>query len=328
MLRRARLAAFSTDGPRSSMAFFCAPIGADSASIPTASRTDGWFSQKIFYFHVPVAEASFLVFVVAAFFGDPVPDDARPRATTPSRASRWRSRSLFVMLTMVTGDLWTKASWGVWWEWEPRLTTYFIMTLLVIAYFVLRNSVEDEERRAVYAAVFGIIAFIDAPISFFITRSSRVDPPGRVRWRRGLGLEPPMLVTFIVAQIGMLMIGYAIYQLRLREEERQGAHRSAQDRNRRVATMTDIVLDRRAAGAVRDRRVRAPLGRARRLRRHGVQPPAPHSRRRSPSLEESLERRRTRRRRCYVATELAVISVLVRHRRSTSPRRCSTPTSS
>ena len=84
---------------------------------------------------------------------------------------------LFVVLTLITGDLWTKASWGVWWEWEPRLTTYFIMTLLMIAYFVLRNSLEDEERRAVYAAVFGIIALIDAPISFFITRVIPSDHP-------------------------------------------------------------------------------------------------------------------------------------------------------
>ena len=53
---------------------------------------------------------------------------------------------------------------------EPRLTTYLIMALLVVAYFVLRNAVSDEERRASYAAVFCIIAWIDAPISFFITR--------------------------------------------------------------------------------------------------------------------------------------------------------------
>jgi heme exporter protein C len=119
----------------------------------------------------------------------------------------------FVTLTMITGILWTKAAWGVWWDWEPRLTTYFILTLLVVAYFVLRNAVEDEERRALYAAAFCILAFVDVPISFFITR---LIPSNHPVIERG-GLEGPMLVTFIVAQIGMIALGYAIYQLRMGE---------------------------------------------------------------------------------------------------------------
>jgi heme exporter protein C len=89
------------------------------------------------------------------------------------------------------------------------------MTLLVVAYFVLRNSVEDEERRALYAAAFSILAFIDAPISFFITR---LIPSTHPVIERG-GLQPPMLITFIVAQIGMLFVGYAIYRLRMGEME-------------------------------------------------------------------------------------------------------------
>jgi heme exporter protein C len=101
----------------------------------------------------------------------------------------------------------------VWWDWEPRLTTYFILTLLVVAYFVLRNAVEDEERRALYAAAFCILAFVDVPISFFITR---LIPSNHPVIERG-GLEGPMLVTFIVAQIGMIALGYAIYQLRMGE---------------------------------------------------------------------------------------------------------------
>ena len=175
------------------------------------------FAQKIFYFHVPVAEASFLVFFFTAFYGirflmkkDKVFDTKAKVATEVTL--------MFVILTMATGILWTKAEWGVWWVWEPRLTTYFIMTLLVIAYFVLRSSIEDEERRATYAAVFGIIAFIDAPISFSITRWYRSVHPVVFAGGEGSGLEPPMLVTFIIAQIGMLMLGYAIYQLRMREE--------------------------------------------------------------------------------------------------------------
>lgn len=173
-----------------------------------------WFSQKIFYFHVPVAEASFLVFAVAAFFAIRFLMTRRKDFDTRSRIAM-EVTLLFVVLTMITGDLWTRASWGVWWQWEPRLTTYFIMTLLVIAYFVLRNSVEDEERRAVYAAVFCIIAFIDAPISFLITRLIPSDHP--VVFQEG-GLNASQLIPFIIGQIGMLMIGYAIYTMRMHEE--------------------------------------------------------------------------------------------------------------
>jgi heme exporter protein C len=173
-----------------------------------------WFSQKIFYFHVPVAEASFLVFGVAAFFAIRFLMTRRRDFDTKSRIAM-ETTLLFVILTMVTGDLWTRASWGVWWQWEPRLTTYFIMTLLVIAYFVLRNSVEDEERRAVYASAFCIIAFIDAPISFLITRLIPSDHP--VVFTEG-GLDPTQLIPFIIGQIGMLMIGYAIYTMRMHEE--------------------------------------------------------------------------------------------------------------
>ncbi|MRS12766.1 MAG: hypothetical protein EG823_06815 [Actinobacteria bacterium] len=170
------------------------------------------WGQKIFYFHVPVAEISFLVFALAAFYGIRFIMTRKREFDTRARISMEVTLT-FVSLTMMTGILWTRAAWGVWWEWEPRLTTYFIMTLLVIGYFVLRNAVEDEERRALYAAAFSILAFIDAPISFFITR---LIPSNHPVIERG-GLEPPMLVSFIVAQIGMILLGYAIYQLRMGE---------------------------------------------------------------------------------------------------------------
>lgn len=170
------------------------------------------WGQKIFYFHVPVAEISFLVFGFAAFYSLRFIMTRKREYDTKARISM-EVTLLFVTLTMATGILWTKAAWGVWWDWEPRLTTYFIMTLLVVAYFVLRNAVADEERRALYAAAFAILGFIDAPISFFITR---LIPSNHPVIERG-GLEGPMLVSFIVAQIGMLALGYAVYQLRMGE---------------------------------------------------------------------------------------------------------------
>jgi heme exporter protein C len=172
-----------------------------------------WLSQKIFYFHVPVAEASFLVLLISAFFGGRFLMTRKREYDTKSRVAM-ETALVFVTLTMVTGILWTRASWGVWWDWEPRLTTYFIMTLMMIGYFVLRNSVEDEERRAVYAGVFAILAAINAPISFAITRLVPSSHPVVFQ----PGMDTSNLIPFIVAQVGMLLVGYAIYIMRMSEE--------------------------------------------------------------------------------------------------------------
>lgn len=172
-----------------------------------------WFSQKIFYFHVPVAEASFLVLLISAFFAVRFLMTKRAEFDTKSRVAM-ETALIFVVLTMLTGILWTRASWGVWWEWEPRLTTYFIMLLMMIAYFVLRSSVEEEERRAVYAAVFCIIVAINAPISFFITRIIPSSHP--VVFQSGMASSN--LLPFIIGQLGMLMIGYGVYAARMNEE--------------------------------------------------------------------------------------------------------------
>jgi heme exporter protein C len=212
------LAALIGGGLLTTAAFFMAWFYAPFSLTGSGEAID--FAQKIFYFHVPVAEASFLVFGFAAYYAIRFLMSRDRMYDTKSRISM-EVTLLFVLLTMATGVLWTRAEWNTWWQWEPRLTTYFIMTLLVIGYFVLRNSVEDEERRATYGAVFAIIAFIDAPISFFITRwasSTQQNHPIVFGGGPGSGLEPPMLITFIVAQIGMLLFAYAIFQIRMREE--------------------------------------------------------------------------------------------------------------
>ena len=171
------------------------------------------WGQKIFYFHVPIAVGSFLIFLIAAYFAVRFLLTKNHEYDTRSRIAMEVS-FLFIMLTMGTGILWTKAAWGVWWQWEPRLTTYAILTLLTVAYFVLRSTVEDAERRAVYAAAFCILAAIDVPISFGITR---VLPSTHPVIQSG-GLPGPLLATFLVSMFGMMMVAYVFYELRLREE--------------------------------------------------------------------------------------------------------------
>ncbi|MCL2503809.1 MAG: cytochrome c biogenesis protein [Coriobacteriia bacterium] len=173
-------------------------------------------SQKIFFFHVPVAISSFLVILFAAYYSirflmtRDKGFDIKARVATEVTL-------MLVVLTLITGDLWTRYEWDAWWVWEPRLTTYFILTLLVAGYFVLRNSVEDEERRAVYAAVFCIIAAVDAPISFMITRlvPTKMHP---VVLRSGGGLTGIQLLAFLLGMFGMLMIAWVVFKLRERQE--------------------------------------------------------------------------------------------------------------
>jgi len=173
-----------------------------------------WFAQKIYYFHAPVAWSSFVIFTIAAFFGAMFLVKKEKKYDTHSRLAA-ETALVFTTATMITGVLWTRASWGVWWDWEPRITTYFILLILMVAYFVLRNSIADDERRATYAAVFAIIAWIDVPISWMITRLIPSNHPVVLK----SGMDITNLIPFLIAMLGMMGVGYAIYTLRAAEED-------------------------------------------------------------------------------------------------------------
>ena len=175
-------------------------------------------SQKIFYFHMPVAIVSFVALVFAAYYAVRFLMTREQRFDTCSRVAMEISL-LFVVFTMITGDLWTRFEWGVWWTWEPRLTTYLILMLIVIAYFVMRNAVDDPERRAVYLSVISIIALVDVPICFMITRliPSSIHP---VVAREG-GMAPDMAATVVVVMIGMMLVAFGLYRLRFRQARLQ-----------------------------------------------------------------------------------------------------------
>lgn len=211
------------------MAFlYAAPVNGAALSVPelvgdTMITNQQLISQKIFYFHMPVAIVSFVALAFAAYYGVRFLMTREQRFDTCSRVAM-EIALLFVILTMITGDLWTRFEWGVWWTWEPRLTTYLILMLVVIAYFVLRNSVDDPERRAAYASVLSVIALIDVPICFMITRliPSSIHP---VVAREG-GMAPDMAMTVAVIMVGMMLVAFALYRLRFRQarlEERMQA---------------------------------------------------------------------------------------------------------
>ena len=172
-------------------------------------------SQKIFYFHVPVAIVSFAALTLGAWYSVRYLRTRHTRHDTYARTAM-EVGLVFITMTMITGDLWTRFEWGVWWVWEPRLTTYLVLMLLTIAYFILRTSIDAPERRSNIAAVFSIITFIDAPLCLLITRlvPSSIHP---VIFRTDSGLPPAMLIPFLLALFGMLLIGWGLYRVRTRQ---------------------------------------------------------------------------------------------------------------
>jgi len=134
------------------------------------------FSQRIFYFHVPTWWIGFLAFVVAA--GAAV-------LYLITGHERWDVVGLssveigvtFTTMGLVTGSIWAKPTWNTWWTWDPRLTTAAIGWLLYLGYLMLRGAIDNPERRARFAAVFAIIAFLSVPINFMAIRWWRTIHP-------------------------------------------------------------------------------------------------------------------------------------------------------
>ena len=177
------------------LGFWWAPVDASSMG----------FSQKIFYYPAPIAETALVAFGVAF---------VAAIAYLRSGDLKWDRLSyvsvrlglLFSILVMLTGMIWGKAAWDTWWAWEPRLTTFLLVCFLYTAYWVLRSVVDEEQRRATYAAVFAIIAFIDVPITFFATRFLPEGLHPVVIQAGDSGMESSMLVSFLISMLGMTLL--------------------------------------------------------------------------------------------------------------------------
>jgi len=97
-------------------------------------------------------------------------------------------------LALVSGSIWGRAAWNVWWTWDPRLTTTLIMWFVYAGYLVLRGAGMAGERRAMVCAVLGVVAFLDVPLVFYSARIWRSVHPA-VLASQGGGMEPEMWHT-------------------------------------------------------------------------------------------------------------------------------------
>lgn len=166
--------------------------------------------QKIFYIHLPLSWwalfSFFLLFLTSIL-------------TLARRDGKWEGLSqalaevgvLFTTLTLVTGMLWGRKAWGVWWTWDPRLTTALIMWFIYMGYLLVSGLDMAPARRRTVRAVLGVVAFADVPLVFLSARLWRSIHPAVFASESG-GLDPDMKLTaiFSVAAMGVFWMGLVL----------------------------------------------------------------------------------------------------------------------
>lgn len=185
--------------------------------LPIVPREQTGFSQKIFYFHMPAAIISFVAFIVTfvASILFLAKKDFKYDILAYSSAE---IGLVFGVVLMIFGITWDKLAWGVWWTWDPRLVTYLILLFLFGAYFFLRSMVSERMKQARFAAVFGIIAALDVPVSFFSTRLIKNVLHPVIFSREGFGLDMNMTIALLLAFAGMTALYVLMLMLKLKVE--------------------------------------------------------------------------------------------------------------
>ncbi|HEY98650.1 MAG TPA: cytochrome c biogenesis protein CcsA [Dehalococcoidia bacterium] len=151
--------------------------------------------QRIFYFHVPVAWVSFLAFFIT-FISSILYLRKRTTKWDAIGCASAEIGVIFTTLVLITGPIWAKPAWGIWWTWDARLTTSLVLWLIYIGYLLVRSLATDSARGARYSAVIGIVGFIDVPIVFFTVNLWRTQHPTTIIFEGGL--ENSMLITLLV----------------------------------------------------------------------------------------------------------------------------------
>lgn len=177
--------------------------------------------QRIFYFHVASAWVGFLAFFVTLVAGT---------AYLRTGSRRWDTLGLasvevgitFSAMTLFSGIFWARPIWNAWWTWDPRLTTFTILLLIYFAYLMLRQGIEDPERRARFAAVYGIVGFLSVPLTWYSIRWWRTIHPvvigaGDPSAKGSFNMEPRMVHTllFSIAFFTLLYVTLLWHRVRL-----------------------------------------------------------------------------------------------------------------
>ncbi len=201
-----KLAALTTVlmGAAIGLIFFFAPTDADQG-----------FSQRIFYFHVPIALTSYACFGWGAWKALRYLRTRDERADLESYVAIHQG-VIFGALTLITGSLWAKASWGVWWTWsEDQLVLFLVLFLFYCAYFMLRFSVEAGVQRASMSAVYALFGVVLIPVSFLAIRLSRKFIHPVVFTSHGPQMSHSQFFVFCISWAAMLALFATLYQVEL-----------------------------------------------------------------------------------------------------------------
>jgi heme exporter protein C len=184
--------------------FFWAPTDADQG-----------FSQRIFYFHVPIALTAYVCFGWGAWKALRVLWKRDERADVESYVAIHQG-VVFGALTLLTGSIWARASWGVWWSWsENQLVLFLVLFLFYCAYFMLRFSLEPGRSRANMSAVYALFGVVLIPVSFLAIRLSQKFIHQVVFNSHGPQMSVSRFVKYLVSLAGMLEHFATLYQVEL-----------------------------------------------------------------------------------------------------------------
>jgi heme exporter protein C len=176
---------------------------------------DQGVSQRIFYIHVPIALTAYFCFGLGAWKALRVLWRGEERYDLESYVAIHQG-TIFGALTLLTGSIWAKASWGVWWTWSSnQLVLFLVLFLFYCAYFMLRFSLEEGARRARSSAVYALFGVVLIPVSFLAIRLANDFIHPTVFTRDGPQMSGLMFATFCVSWAAMTALAYVLYRVEL-----------------------------------------------------------------------------------------------------------------
>jgi heme exporter protein C len=191
--------------------------------------------QRIFYYHVTSAWTAFLLFLVnfiaSAVYLLARKNTALQRKMDALAVSTAEVGLVFTTVVLVSGPLWAKPVWGIWWTWDARLTTTLVLWLLYASYLLLRRF-STSEQTATQAAVLGIFAYLDVPIVYMSIRWWRTQHPQPViAGGPNSGLAPEMMHAVLWNWLAFSCLAVVVTAARYaiaRAEQRQHDHAALQ----------------------------------------------------------------------------------------------------
>lgn len=174
--------------------------------------------QRVFYFHVATAWVGMLGFIVAAVVAVIYLRTQDMKWDVIGLASVEISL-VFFLIAIVLGSIWARPAWGTWWTWEPRLTTAAILEMVYLAYLLLRQGIEDPERRARFGAVYTLLGGLSVPLTFVSIRIFRTIHPVVIGGggSEKMSMTGSMVVTmlFSIAVFSLVFITLFWHRVRL-----------------------------------------------------------------------------------------------------------------